>query len=123
MTSAGSRPRNNPHAARSNAAAAATYADSFGRRRALPCPWHAPASGRCRRFDGLLCDLGIPHHRSWLSDPRVRDYLVARALRILPGLYICLIVTAFVIAPIGVAIQGGSAAKLLLSTRAIRISS
>ena len=36
-------------------------------------------------------------------------------LRILPGLWACLIVTAFVIAPIGVAIQGGSATNLLLS--------
>jgi len=30
-------------------------------------------------------------------------------------LWVCLIVTAFVIAPLGVAIQGGSASKLLLS--------
>ena len=48
--------------------------------------------------------------------PRLRDYLLARALRILPGLYVCLIVTAFVFAPLSVAIRGGSATKLLLST-------
>jgi peptidoglycan/LPS O-acetylase OafA/YrhL len=33
-------------------------------------------------------------------------------------LWVCLIVTAFVIAPLGVAIQGGSASKLLLLSRA-----
>jgi peptidoglycan/LPS O-acetylase OafA/YrhL len=66
--------------------------------------------------DGFFAISGFLITASWLSHPRVRDYLVARALRILPGLYVCLVVTAFVIAPIGVAIQGGSAAKLLLST-------
>jgi peptidoglycan/LPS O-acetylase OafA/YrhL len=40
---------------------------------------------------------------------------LARGLRLLPGLWTCLIVTAIVIAPIAVLIQGGSAAKLLLS--------
>ncbi|MCW2652482.1 MAG: acyltransferase [Mycobacterium sp.] len=65
--------------------------------------------------DGFFAISGFLITSSWLENPRVRDYLVARALRILPGFYICLIVTAFVIAPIGVAIQGGPAAKLLLS--------
>ena len=52
---------------------------------------------------------------SWLRHPRLRDYCTARALRILPGFYVCLVVTAFVMAPIGVAIQGGQASKLILS--------
>lgn len=65
--------------------------------------------------DGFFAISGFLITRSWLSNPRIRDYLVARTLRILPGLYVCLVVTAFVIAPIGVAIQGGSGAKLLLS--------
>jgi peptidoglycan/LPS O-acetylase OafA/YrhL len=65
--------------------------------------------------DGFFAISGFLITASWLSHPHVRDYLVARALRILPGLYVCLVVTAFVIAPIGVAIQGGSAANLLLS--------
>lgn len=52
---------------------------------------------------------------SWLRNPRLREYLIARALRILPGFYVCLFVTAFVIAPIAVAIQGGSGKKLLMS--------
>jgi peptidoglycan/LPS O-acetylase OafA/YrhL len=42
--------------------------------------------------------------------------LAARGLRILPGLWVCLIVTAFVIAPIGVLIQGGSVKNLLWSS-------
>jgi peptidoglycan/LPS O-acetylase OafA/YrhL len=65
--------------------------------------------------DGFFVLSGFLITSSWLSHLRLRDYLVARALRLLPGLYVCLVVTAFVIAPIGVAIQGGSAAKLLLS--------
>ena len=38
---------------------------------------------------------------------------MALALRILPGFCACLIVTAFVFAPIGVAMHGGSVTKLL----------
>jgi hypothetical protein len=56
---------------------------------------------------------------SWLGNPRLGNYFVARGLRILPGLWVCLVITAFVIAPVGVAIQGGPAAKLLLSTAPI----
>jgi len=70
--------------------------------------------------DGFFAISGFLITASWLSHPRLRDYLVARAVRILPGLYVCLVVTAFVIAPIGVGIQGGSAAKLLLSTGPIK---
>lgn len=65
--------------------------------------------------DGFFAISGFLITSSWLSRPRLRDYLVARALRILPGFYVCLIVTAFIIAPLGVAIQGGSATKLLMS--------
>ncbi|WP_108921100.1 acyltransferase family protein [Mycobacterium montefiorense] len=65
--------------------------------------------------DGFFAISGFLITRSWVNNPNVRDYLIARILRILPGLYVCLVVTAFVIAPIGVAIQGGSAAKLLMS--------
>ena len=65
--------------------------------------------------DGFFAISGFLITWSWFRHPRVRDYLVARSLRILPGLWFCLAVTAFVIAPIGLAIQGGSPAKLLLS--------
>lgn len=69
--------------------------------------------------DGFFAISGFLITASWLSNPRIRDYLVARALRILPGFYVCLIVTALVIAPISVAMQGGSAMKLLLSSAPI----
>ncbi|OCB64201.1 acyltransferase [Mycobacterium malmoense] len=69
--------------------------------------------------DGFFALSGFLITRSWLTDPRVRDYLAARALRILPGFYVCLVVTAFVFAPLSVLIQGGSALKLLGSTAPI----
>ena len=65
--------------------------------------------------DGFFTLSGFLITASWLRNPRLREYFVARGLRIFPGLWVCLIVVAFVIAPVGVAIQGGSAAKLLLS--------
>jgi peptidoglycan/LPS O-acetylase OafA/YrhL len=65
--------------------------------------------------DGFFAVSGFLITWSWLNNPRLRNYFIARGLRILPGLWVCLTITAFVIAPIGVAIQGGSAAKLLLS--------
>lgn len=65
--------------------------------------------------DGFFAISGFLITWSWFRHPRLRDYFCARGLRILPGLWVCLIVTAFVIAPISVAMQGNSAAKLLLS--------
>ena len=69
----------------------------------------------CAGVDGFFAISGFLITASWLSNPRLREYLIARALRILPAFYVCLLVVAFVIAPIGVAMQGGSAAKLMLS--------
>ncbi|BBZ01775.1 acyltransferase [Mycolicibacterium chitae] len=66
--------------------------------------------------DGFFALSGFLITASWLRDPHVRDYVLARALRILPGFYVCLLLTAFVIAPLSVAIQGGSPMKLLLSS-------
>lgn len=65
--------------------------------------------------DGFFAISGFLITRSWLTDPRLRDYLAARGLRILPGYYVCLIVTALVFAPLSVAIQGHSVGKLLAS--------
>lgn len=65
--------------------------------------------------DGFFVISGFLITASWVRNPRLREYFVARALRIFPGLWVCLAVVAFVIAPIAVAIQGGSALKLLLS--------
>ncbi|OBG75183.1 acyltransferase [Mycobacterium sp. E2462] len=69
----------------------------------------------CGGVDGFFAISGFLITASWLSNPRLREYLAARALRILPGFYVCMIVTAFVFAPLSVAIQGGSALKLVLS--------
>jgi peptidoglycan/LPS O-acetylase OafA/YrhL len=69
--------------------------------------------------DAFFAISGFLITASWLSKPRARSYFAARGLRILPGLWVCLIITALVIAPIGVAIQGGSAVALLRSRAAI----
>jgi peptidoglycan/LPS O-acetylase OafA/YrhL len=90
--------------------------------------WHSwPLTGRLLSFepvhqllrdgwvDGFFAISGFLITWSWFRRPRLRDYYLARGLRILPGLWTCLIVTAFVIAPAAVAIQGGSVTKLLTS--------
>lgn len=69
----------------------------------------------CVGVDGFFALSGFLITASWLRHPQLKSYLTARILRILPGLYVCLAVTAFVIAPITVAIQGGSPSKLLFS--------
>jgi len=66
--------------------------------------------------DGFFVISGFLITSSWLRDPRLRDYCLARGLRIFPGLWVCLLVVAFVFAPISVAIQRGSVRDLLLST-------
>lgn len=65
--------------------------------------------------DGFFAISGFLITWSWFRRPRLRDYFVARGLRILPGFWVCLIIIAFVIAPIAVAIQGGEPGKLLFS--------
>lgn len=62
--------------------------------------------------DGFFAISGFLITRSWLTNPQIRDYLLARALRILPGFYVCLIVTAFVFAPLYLATHGDSVAKV-----------
>lgn len=69
--------------------------------------------------DGFFVLSGFLITASWTRNPRPREYFLARGLRIFPGLWVCLIIVAFVIAPIGVAVQGGSAKKLLMSTAPI----
>lgn len=85
-----------------------------------PATGHTPPKAILELFfsvgvDGFFAISGFLITRSWLCDPRLRDYLTARALRILPGFYICLILTAFVFAPLSVVIEGGSVSKLLSS--------
>lgn len=70
--------------------------------------------------DGFFAISGFLITRSWLQNPKLRNYFAARALRIFPGLWVCLIVVAFIIAPISVAIQGGDAMRLLFSMAPVK---
>ncbi|UXA08037.1 acyltransferase [Mycobacterium sp. SMC-2] len=90
-----------------------------------PVTGHMPPAAILQLFfsvgvDGFFAISGFLITRSWLTDPRLRDYLAARGLRILPGFYVCLVVTAFVFAPLSVLIQGGSAMKLLQSVAPVQ---
>jgi peptidoglycan/LPS O-acetylase OafA/YrhL len=84
-------------------------------------PWSQAVHQLCGDLgvDGFFAISGFLVTSSWLRHPHLREYSVARGLRIFPGFWVCLIVIAFVIAPIGVAVQGGSAVKLLLSSAPI----
>ncbi|WP_431277444.1 acyltransferase family protein [Leifsonia poae] len=52
--------------------------------------------------DGFFAISGFLIVSSWMRRPRWWPYLQARFLRILPAFWVCLIVTAVVIAPIGI---------------------
>ncbi|OBA61749.1 acyltransferase [Mycobacterium sp. 1100029.7] len=69
--------------------------------------------------DGFFALSGFLITASWLRNPHPRPYFLARALRIFPGLIVCLVVTAFVFAPLSLAMQGRSATKLLFSSAPI----
>lgn len=94
--------------------------------------WHSwPLTGRDMAYapaaqllnqtwvDGFFALSGFLITGSWLRTPRLRQYFLARGLRIFPGLWVCLLIVAFVIAPVAVTIQGESARKLLTSTAPI----
>ncbi|MFT7025013.1 MAG: peptidoglycan/LPS O-acetylase OafA/YrhL [Rhodococcus sp. (in: high G+C Gram-positive bacteria)] len=66
--------------------------------------------------DGFFAISGFLITGAWLSKPQVRHYVVNRLLRILPAFYVCLFVTALVIAPFGVFMQGGDWRGLLASS-------
>ncbi|MUM18904.1 acyltransferase [Mycobacterium sp. CBMA271] len=58
--------------------------------------------------DGFFVISGFLITAAWMRRPHVKEYWVSRLLRILPGLWACLLVTAFVIAPIAARIQHAS---------------
>ena len=81
--------------------------------------WHAyslPASSWlpdvAERFlstvavDGFFAVSGFLVCRSWCRRPDVGQFLLARARRLLPGLWVCLLVTAFVVAPLAAWVSG-----------------
>ncbi|WP_065489814.1 acyltransferase family protein [Rhodococcus opacus] len=70
--------------------------------------------------DGFFAVSGFLITSSWVRRPDVRAYVVARLVRILPALYLCLALTAFVVAPVGVWMQGGNGVALLSSFAPVR---
>jgi len=81
--------------------------------------WHSfPLTGRdvdfapARQFlsdvpvDGFFALSGFLIAGSWVRRPEFKAFLKARALRILPGYWICLLLTIVALAPIGVASSG-----------------
>ncbi|OAN37602.1 acyltransferase family protein [Mycolicibacterium iranicum] len=66
--------------------------------------------------DGFFAISGFLITSSWFNRPRLWEYFVARGLRLLPAFWVCLVVVAFVIAPVAVGIQGGSPGRLLSSS-------
>jgi peptidoglycan/LPS O-acetylase OafA/YrhL len=65
--------------------------------------------------DGFFVISGFLITRSWLGNPSVRTFLSARASRILPAFWVCLLVTAFVLAPLGTWLSGGDVSATLFS--------
>jgi peptidoglycan/LPS O-acetylase OafA/YrhL len=57
--------------------------------------------------DAFFAISGFLICRSWQRRSSVPSFLLARARRILPGLWMCLVVTAFVVAPIACSVAGG----------------
>ena len=56
--------------------------------------------------DGFFAISGYLIYSSWDRNPKVGAFLWARVLRIYPAFLVCLIVTPFVLAPIGLLLQG-----------------
>jgi peptidoglycan/LPS O-acetylase OafA/YrhL len=80
--------------------------------------WHSfPLTGRTISYepvvrllseawvDGFFTVSGFLITASWMRRPHLKEFWTARVLRIFPGLWVCLLVIAFVIAPIAAAIQ------------------
>lgn len=83
---------------------------------------HVPSVRAAHRTSGsgrLFAVSGFLITASWLRKPKLRDFAIARGLRIFPGLWVCLAIIAFVIAPASVLIQGGSVSDLFASHKPI----
>ena len=65
--------------------------------------------------DGFFAISGFLITRSWFHTPRANRYAGARATRILPAFWVCIILTAIVAAPISLAMQGGNWRPLITS--------
>lgn len=69
--------------------------------------------------DGFFAISGFLIVLSWTRDPRWMRYLVARVLRIMPAFWVCLIVTAFVIAPLAQGVWGAENLTYVLKNAAL----
>jgi peptidoglycan/LPS O-acetylase OafA/YrhL len=58
--------------------------------------------------DGFFVISGFLITAAWMRRPYLKEYWASRVLRIFPGLWVCLLVIAFVIAPVAAKIQGTS---------------
>lgn len=70
--------------------------------------------------DGFFAISGFLIAGSWLNRPKVGSFLRARALRLLPGFYICLLFTAFVLAPLVVRLATGAWLPAVASARYVK---
>lgn len=70
--------------------------------------------------DGFFTISGFLIYSSWLNRPKLGPYFRARVLRIFPGFIVALIVTAFVIAPVGQLLQGAAVSTLFHGGQAFR---
>ncbi|OMB99288.1 acyltransferase [Mycobacterium sp. NS-7484] len=58
--------------------------------------------------DGFFVISGFLITAAWIRRPHLKEYWASRFLRIFPGLWVCLTIVAFVIAPIAAKIQDSS---------------
>jgi peptidoglycan/LPS O-acetylase OafA/YrhL len=56
--------------------------------------------------DGFFAISGFLIVSSWMRNPKWWPFVRARALRILPGFYVCMVVTAVILAPLGLLLGG-----------------
>ena len=82
--------------------------------------WHAyalPGGHLSPHVQSFVSDIGVDAFfaisgllicRAWMRRPSLVRFLAARARRLLPGLWVCLALTAFVIAPVGCLLSGQS---------------
>ncbi len=70
--------------------------------------------------DGFFAISGCLIYSSWDRNPKVGAFLWARVLRIYPAFLVCLIITPFLIAPIGLLLQGTDPAVLYAGGEAFK---
>lgn len=72
--------------------------------------------------DGFFAVSGFLIVRSWMHDPHPGRYLFSRTSRIFPAFWVCLLITAFVIAPIFAGAWGADNVSYVYSNMALKMS-